>query len=138
MSRKHVPNMYTHTHRGQKITRCDRVSPVCHKFGVRARGCTFHFGSGSLVSSRGCHSGSTGSCRMSYSYKRKAKPEVSKSLKKHYTHCQETFIRIPQRQNMGEGNQLLIKTSPPLFEGIVKAQLLLRTEQNILLLFKLV
>lgn len=36
MSRKHVPNMYTHTHRGRKIARCDRVSPVCHKFGVRA------------------------------------------------------------------------------------------------------
>lgn len=39
---------------------------------------------------------------------------------------------------MGEGNQLLIKTSPPFFEGIVKAQLLSWTAQNILLLFKLV
>lgn len=67
MSRKHVPNMYTHTHIGWKIARCDRASPVCHKLGVRARGCTFHLGSGSLVSSKGCHSGSTGSCHMFYS-----------------------------------------------------------------------
>lgn len=69
---------------------------------------------------------------------KKSKPEVRKSLKKHCTYCQETFIRISQRQNMGEGNQLLIKTSPPSFEGIVKAWLLLWTAQNILLLFKLV
>lgn len=41
VSRKHVPNMYTHIHRGWEITRCDRASPVCHKFGVRAGGCMF-------------------------------------------------------------------------------------------------
>lgn len=46
MSRKHVPNMYTHIHGGWEIARCDRASPVCHKVGVRVWGCTFDSGSG--------------------------------------------------------------------------------------------
>lgn len=54
--------------------------------------------------------------------KSKARGKFKKTL---HSFSQKQTSKIPQKQNMSEANQLLIKTSPKRFEGIVTAQILL-------------